>query len=108
MTVRPPLFLDNRGDHLVFESVEAAQGYLEAIDVENGEYVGYDSEGRALSLSTTGNRVVVGAAEAQPEHAPELRQLLVDFSRALGVSEESLLHASLEELVWWGRRYSLA
>ena len=51
--IKHPIFLDNFGDVLVFESVRDATRYIEPIDVTNNEYVGYDSEGRLLNLTVT-------------------------------------------------------
>jgi hypothetical protein len=39
------------GDVLQFPSRRAMQGYLEAIDVENGEYEAWDGNGNVLHLS---------------------------------------------------------
>jgi hypothetical protein len=39
----------------VFTSVEAAEGYLEAVDVEDGVYpAGYDADGRVFRLHASG------------------------------------------------------
>lgn len=39
----------------VFTSVEAAEGYLEAVDVEDGAYpVGYDADGRVFRILASG------------------------------------------------------
>ena len=55
--MRPPIIVDNFGDVMFFESAHTAERYLEAIDVEHGEYVAYDSEGRLLQLTTSKDRV---------------------------------------------------
>jgi hypothetical protein len=104
--------LDNRGDVRFFESLQEAENYVEAIDVVNNEYVGYDSEGRILSLAvkpgSTGilgqlgirrNRVAITIDEQRPSHADELRTLLVSFLRRVGVAQQWLNSASLDELV---------
>jgi len=39
----------------VFTSVEAAEGYLEAVDVEDGVYpIGYDAAGRVFRIRASG------------------------------------------------------
>ena len=39
----------------VFTSVEAAEGYLEAVDVDDGVYpVGYDADGRVFRIRASG------------------------------------------------------
>jgi hypothetical protein len=92
-----PVIVDERGDVLFFESVERAEGKLEAIDVRNEEYVAYDSEGRLLKLAIERSEtstffglgtnvldyVVVEGAEDRPNHAPQLPAVLVRFSGGL-------------------------
>ena len=48
--MKPPIIIDEHGDVEVYNSVEEAAMNLEAIDVENNEYIAYDSEGRLLRL----------------------------------------------------------
>lgn len=98
--IKTPIFLDESGDVLVFESVEYAERYIEPIDVANDEYVGYDSEGRLLHLMVTDRRrVSICSAEPDPEHSDELRRILVRFLAYLGESESWLSKASLQDLV---------
>ena len=48
-----PVFVRVKDDDSVIEfpTWVAMQGYLEAIDVENGEYEAWDAQGRCLELS---------------------------------------------------------
>ena len=46
--MRPPIIVHARGDVSIYESVDEAQRDVEAVDVRNGEYEFYDSEGRVL------------------------------------------------------------
>lgn len=77
---------------LFFKSLKNAEGYLEPIDVTNGEYVGYDSEGRLLDIRVVpvpvrlffgllgwdeDERVVISCAEQEPTHGEELSHLLI-------------------------------
>ena len=84
----PPLIIDENGSLIFFRSVDSAESYLEVTDVENGEYVGYDSRGRLLALTvemprarglarlfgTPAERVVIGLAELDSSHSAQLRQ----------------------------------
>ena len=48
---KPPVIVDTGSELLLFRSIEAAENYLEPIDVENGEYPAvYDSQGQLLEL----------------------------------------------------------
>ncbi len=107
-SIRPPIFV--HGDDLyVFDSLEEAEFGLEAVDVEPGE-VAYDSEGRLLHVVVRGEikvtrfgvnqhkaRVELVQAEAQPDHAAELRRLLAGWLER--AEEPALAIANLAELV---------
>ena len=69
-TVTPPFVIDENGDVSLYRSVEAAARALEPIDVKNGEYVAYDSEGFVLALDCQGPRVFI-AERASPHPVPE-------------------------------------
>lgn len=110
---KTPLVVNANGDLTFFASAAAAEQYLEAIDVRNGEYVAYDAEGRVLVLGVEEERVPVwfglshavrervrvgGPAEAAPRPA-ELRGALLAFLAALGQAPADAEHLSLEALV---------
>jgi hypothetical protein len=80
-TVTPPIVLVDGLDVQFFSSIEAAEGWMEAIDVENGVYHAYDSRGRALVVETKGERVYMAAASEEPPQAHELERLLRDYLR---------------------------
>jgi hypothetical protein len=46
----PITITDKNGDHEVFDSVEAAEAYMEPIDVRSGEYMVRSADGRELKL----------------------------------------------------------
>jgi hypothetical protein len=57
---------------------------MEAADVDNDVYRGYDAEGRLLRIGTRGEQVFIVPAETQPLHASELETLLRAFLQAAG------------------------
>ena len=78
---------DKKGNDVSFyASIEDAQLDLEVIDVENGEYVGYDHEGRLLKLDVDGKkkRVVITLAEDKPSHAKELEAVIRTYLELVG------------------------
>ena len=92
--MRTPIIVAEGNDLSFFASLEDVEGYLEAIDVDNGEYIAYDADGRPVPLSTKrlpprkvlgmisvrGAEVVVASApEEEPRHAEDLRKLLVRY-----------------------------
>ena len=102
-----PIVLDENGNILIFNSRKHAEGYLEAIDVANGEYVGYDGAGRLLTLdvvprpsgSGRGESVSIDLAEHDPAHAADLRHKLVAALRDTDLWSDALEKAPLDELV---------
>jgi hypothetical protein len=52
LVIAPPVFLIvSNGDLLAFSSVARAEGYVESIDVESGEYsAAFDATGQRLTL----------------------------------------------------------
>lgn len=47
----PPLIIFGDAGPVIFRSVAAASGWLEAVDVLDGIYDGYDSDGRRLDIA---------------------------------------------------------
>jgi hypothetical protein len=107
----PPIIVNENGALSFFRSVNALEGYLEPIDVENDEYVAYDSRGRLVDLAVrraskkgllrTADEVVVASLQqSKPSHASELRTELRRFVRQVNpapdVPEDAPLSALLE------------
>jgi hypothetical protein len=103
----PPLILFDKGDVLLFQSVDELQSYIESPDVSN--YRLFDADGQVLSLSVVApdpsrkkpielvsvSRVVVG--DSREKAATELELLLRDFlSRATG---KNYMGTSLHDLL---------
>jgi hypothetical protein len=97
--MKPPIIVDNYGDTMIFTSIEDAEVYLEPIDVENGEYIAYDSEGRLLELIPTHPRITIRCSEQEPMHSDELRELLVSMLEETGTARDRIITESLKELV---------
>lgn len=67
---------------------EDAENYMEAIDVRDGVYVGYDSEGRLLKISPHGQASEITLAEEDPGHSEDLRNLLIELLSRRGRKSE--------------------
>src|SRR6187551_1242171 len=80
---------------MVFETVEAAQVFVEPPDISEG--VAYDAEGRLLGFDTDGRRTFLRERKAQPSHEEDLRQALAQVFQALDIRCDPA--ASLDELV---------
>ena len=85
----PVIVVDNSGiDLVIFDSVDEAQGYLEPIDIQNNEYVVYDSRGRLFKLCTHKNKVVLTMPENPEVRYMQLLDSLKQFLTATGKSTE--------------------
>jgi hypothetical protein len=70
---------------LFFSSVNAAETYLEAIDVENGVYgAAYGPRGEPYVISANSNRVTLRRDQTRSPQPDELKKLLTDFFAAIG------------------------
>lgn len=102
--MKPPIIVNNRGDVGIFETIEAAERYLEPIDIRHGEYVILDSEGRQLE-GVIATRLLNEFVKLQPAPKsgadPEaLRQVLIGFlSRVDNLPEDALSLRSLPQLI---------
>ena len=68
-----PLIFDENGDVSLYWSLKDAQRNIEAIDVKNDEYVGYDAIGRLLSLKAINlQSSEISLAEDRPLHAQDV------------------------------------
>jgi hypothetical protein len=109
--MRPPFVLvDSAGDIEVFDAVQDLEQYVEPTDVQQNEYVAYDSEGRLLNLrckEVVSGRlprirvpvVQVVGAEQEPAHRDDLRRSLLRFLSQLGDDETVCEQLSLSDLL---------
>jgi hypothetical protein len=66
-----------------FSSIQSAESYLEAIDVNNGVYTAaYGPAGEPYRISAPNNRVSITPDPSYPAKPRELRALLVRFFAA--------------------------
>jgi hypothetical protein len=101
--MKTPIIIYDKGDVLIFESIEIAESYIEPLDID--AYIAYDAEGRLLRLIDKGNKVSIKSAETVPTHIDELKQVLITFLNRIGVSKDWLLQASMTELLAQGLLY---
>jgi hypothetical protein len=98
----PPIIVNENGDITAFESVTAAESYLEAVDVLNNEYEAFDSTGRRMTLRAdraTGEVFISldRHARARPEL---LKQVLAEYLRRANLTDaHRAADASLVEAI---------
>lgn len=78
-----PIVLVNGLDLILFASLEGAQRFVEPVDVENQEYIGFDAMGRPLRLDVTLGEVAISPS-AEPPDPGALRELLIRCLTAAG------------------------
>jgi hypothetical protein len=83
LTPAHPIVINEHGDVSLFATVPSAEQYLEPIDVENNEYIGYDALGRKLRFSTTHRHVTIALADDPVIYQNELEGLLRAFLGAV-------------------------
>lgn len=71
---------------LFFSSISAAEGYLEAIDVDEGVYpLAYDIKGKLYRIRSNGDSVII-EPDMETEPCPDdLKRLLVNVLSARGI-----------------------
>lgn len=115
-SMAPPIVVDETGALMVFESRRAAERYLEWIDVEDGRFRAWDSEGRPLVLSVVATperrlfrtrmvkTVVLEPLGDVPTHAEVLRTVLSKALTQAG-KEPGSSETGLDELIEEARRW---
>jgi hypothetical protein len=93
--MRPPIFVWEPNDLMAFDSVEAAERFVEPFDADEGEV--YDSDGRRLRFEVLGGDVFLVADEERASHQGDLRQALLQAFTAVG--EPARADQSLNSLV---------
>src|SRR3982751_200522 len=82
----------------ILTSVAAAEGYLEGVDVRNGEYPSaYCLDGTPLTLSSDGHDQVIIMGSDLPRDPNAVRNLLMEGLRRSGISFDP--DATVAELV---------
>jgi len=108
--MKPPIIADNRGDVLVFETVEKAERYLEPIDVKNNEYEIYDAGGWRLTASVIRDsrgreRVRLSLNQPPIQDQDKLRTILLEYLSAVMNPKEAIDNCSFEQLVEYGLKF---
>jgi hypothetical protein len=107
VTLNPPVFVTADEPLLIFETAERAREYVEWMDVEDGIYQGYDSDGRRVDFDVETverkflriatyrqTNVVLRVVDEEPRHADELARVL----REVLADEPGVADLSLPEL----------
>lgn len=98
MQPEAPIIISESGDIDLFETVEDAENKLEAEDVLDGLFVGFDCKGRRLTLTVEKktskwffgvfdceiNRVKISCQDQGIFYESELKQLLINYFRDTG------------------------
>lgn len=106
--MKPPIIIVEDGDLQLYPSARDAALDLEAMDVRDGIYTAYDSEGRLLKLGIKADKsesvTIEPGGEPDPTRAAELREALGRFLANV-MKKASLEKAELPELIEQGMRF---
>ena len=103
-----PVFIYEPVDMNVYETVESAELSLEAIDVNDNVYTGYDADGRLLKLIAEQDRIKIRLAEDKANHKQDLEIAIVSFLDALMDPFADESNVSFKELVQYCRKFASA
>ncbi len=77
--MRLPIFAYEHGDLLIFPTLQAAQSYLEPIDIRNDEYVVYGADGEILEITVQSCQPAINSSDLPKYDARTLRQYVLSF-----------------------------
>jgi hypothetical protein len=105
--VKCPLIFSANDDFVIFRTADDLIRYIEPMDVDDGDYVVYDSEGRVLSLYTKKpsgplgflKNVEIGIHESELVKPDDLRNILISHLETLGKGQASDRDLDLTELI---------
>lgn len=63
--IKTPIIVNENGDIDIFRDLETTENYLEPIDIKNGEYEIFDSEGRVIEQSIQKKKKYFLSAETE-------------------------------------------
>jgi len=99
MKITLPIIIEEPGTLLLYNSLESAVYHLEAYDVNDTLYKGWDAEGRLLDISTNNNKVVIATNGDEPANAVELELILREHLEDVGLETHDIPSGDLAELV---------
>jgi len=85
---KTPIFVIEGDDIGVFSSIKDMELQLEVDDVRAGLYTVYDADGRLISLTKDGNRIIGEIVEGEPAHVNILANSLRKFLIYMGDIKE--------------------
>jgi hypothetical protein len=109
--VKPPIFVRADEPLLIYPTADDAARYVEWIDIEDGIYTPFDSEGRLLRfelieeprkilffIPITAEYTVLREAETEPTHQEALRATLIAALTNRGEANDALATLPLQDL----------
>lgn len=79
-----PIFVFEDKDIGIYESVELAQNDLEPPEISDRIYIGFDAEGRLLTIETNGRDTFISLQEVEPSNPDLLLHKLRAFLQYVG------------------------
>jgi len=113
--MKPLIIITENWDISIHPSAKHAETYLGAVDVQDGIYTAYDSDGILLKLSVVAQKrerrflffrwmesyscVDIQESNPKQDRSNELKEKLITYLRHLGLKDEKLNSSSLNDLI---------
>ncbi len=105
--MKPPFIIVENGDVEMFSCHEAALKDLEAIDVRNGEYIGFDADGYRLSITADEYDNVQISRTLPPDSCPkELEVILREYAIRVGFEKSDVANIGMPQLISLVAKYA--
>ena len=99
MKVSLPIIVEEPGTLLLYASLEQAENHLEAFDVENGLYKGWDADGRILDFQVKNNEVIISIYKNLPPNPERLEGVLRSHLADVEIKAETIPAGDLSSLI---------
>jgi hypothetical protein len=100
-----PIFICEHGDVSVYSSPQRACVEIEAIDIKNNEYIGFDFNGRKLIIKLINEKPAIYLQEELPSCPEQLEKILLRFLVLIGDKEYVHEKKELKDLVAYFKKF---
>ncbi len=105
--MKPPIFVYEPFDLMIFETKELAEKYLEADIVKDYDYYAWDSNGTTLDFIFDGNRVEIIQFENSKIERNKLKEIIIQTFINIGIDPQWCENATWEELIQKSLDYTI-
>ncbi len=96
--MKPPFIFNDHGDVTVYRNIAEVKDYIEIIDIIQGAYTIYDSEGQQLHGVVQEGKISLQEDTESLKKVEELRNLLQTYLINVGIIERATENQALQWL----------